>query len=269
MFLWFYNCLKSDLIHGEKSFFLGKGGIIILKSQTCRETCRNLRDRLTNGLTGRPVRDTDWLSDRPADWLTASQETSRISQGLTDWLTDWLADWLTKGQRKSCRQTERNEYCEHHPGGVNSRPGDTVGRWPGGGEIEEKRWGVKRTGCNTEGCWGGEMRCLNCWCKRGHTPFFFLSLAHVHTLTHTQRWQAVSTHGKSFRVQGFKWKRITAAGRIALLLSGSFSRSFSFQSWSSIFFRSLPSALLPPLQPPPPHFTLALFPQPPSALNFT
>ena len=159
--------------------------VIILKFTGGVAVRATHRDRLTNGPTGSRVRVTVCLSDRLRDWLTASQETSRINQSR-------LTDWLTKGQqkeegkkKKSCRQTERNKCCERRPGRVNSRRGDTVGWWPGGGGIEGKRWGVKRTGCNTEGCWGGEMRGLNCWCKRGHTPFFFLPRAHTHAIAHT------------------------------------------------------------------------------------
>lgn len=87
-----------------------------------------------------------------------------------------------------------------------------------------------------------------------------LSLSFCHTRTHyvrTQRWQAASTHKKSFWVQRFKWKRMTASGQIALLLSGSFLLS----SWSSIFLHLLP--FLPPSSVPSPT------PTPPPAPDFT
>ena len=67
--------------------------VIILKFTGGVAVRATHRDRLTNGPTGSRVRVTVCLSDRLTDWLTASQETSRINQSR-------LTDWLTKGQQK-------------------------------------------------------------------------------------------------------------------------------------------------------------------------
>lgn len=93
---------------------------------------------------------------------------------LNAW-TDETVRSVRAGWRKSWRRrTGRSECWEHRPGRVNSGPGDTAGwRWQSASEIEGERWGVKGTGHNTGGCWGGESGALNCWCKQAHTLFVF------------------------------------------------------------------------------------------------
>lgn len=71
--------------------------VIILKFTGEEAVRASHRDRLTNGLTGSRVRVTVCLSDRLADWLTASQETSRINQSR---LTVWLKASRKKRKKK-------------------------------------------------------------------------------------------------------------------------------------------------------------------------
>lgn len=176
----------------------------------------NKRDDAAGRPEIRPLLVTDWQPD------------SQISQS---------SSWLVKTRHHSCRRTQRTERSEHHSGRVNSRRRDTAGRWPGGGEIEGKRWGVKRTGCNSEGCWGGEMRGLNCWCKRGHTSFFFLSHTRAHSNAHAALTscfypqEVIQGSGVQMKTNNGGWTY-----RSSLLLTAS---SLS-QSWSSIFSSTFP-----------------------------
>lgn len=165
------NWKTSDMFFGSAHFKI-----------QWRRSCQSFSRRQTDKWADRKSSQSYSLSEWPTSGLTDSQSRNQSDKSKQ-------ADWLTKGQqkekKKSCGQTERNECCERRPGRANSRRGDTAGWWPGGGGIEGKRWGVKRAGYNTEGCWGGETRGLNCWCKRGHTPFFFLPRTHTHYRTHS------------------------------------------------------------------------------------
>lgn len=139
-----------------------------------------------------------------------------------------------------------------------------MGWWPDGGEIEGKRWGVKRTGCNTEGCWGGEMKGLNCWCKRGHTLFFFFSCTHTNAHTALTSCfypgEVVQGSGVQMKTNNSDWTYCSSSLLLFLflfLVAAMIKHLLRFASVS--FFPPTPSSFLTSLP----------FPQPAAALDFT